>query len=145
VKRCGSCKLELPEADFTLDSRSKDRLKPDCKNCRSNYMKIRRSRNPDKLRVQSREWARNNPNKVLDSHYRAKYNISLDEFNKMCHDQGGKCSLCDKIPKGKLVVDHDHVTSKIRGLLCRSCNGALGVLGDNVSKISKVIQYLEKK
>lgn len=145
MKRCVSCKKDLSESEFSLDSRSKDLLKPDCKSCRSAYMKNRRAKNPDKLRVQSRTWAKNNPDKVLDSHYRAKYDISLDQFNQMCQDQEHKCFLCDKIPKGKLVVDHDHSTGKIRGLLCRSCNGALGVLGDSLSKINKVVQYLEKK
>lgn len=33
-----------------------------------------------------------------------------------------RCAVCG-FPDGRLVMDHDHDTGLIRGLLCRSCNG----------------------
>lgn len=34
----------------------------------------------------------------------------------------GRCAACG-FPEARLIVDHDHDTAMIRGLLCRSCNG----------------------
>ncbi|HEU4752240.1 MAG TPA: endonuclease domain-containing protein, partial [Armatimonadota bacterium] len=36
------------------------------------------------------------------------------------HD--GRCALC-RFPSAERVIDHDHTTGLVRGLLCRSCNG----------------------
>jgi len=43
---------------------------------------------------------------------------------EMLNNQHGVCAICGKIQKGKrpLVVDHDHETGKVRGLLCYGCN-----------------------
>lgn len=40
------------------------------------------------------------------------------------------------------VVDHDHVTGKVRGLLCRQCNSALGFAGDNPERLERLARYL---
>lgn len=48
--------------------------------------------------------------------------------------------------KGKvkeLSVDHDHVTGKIRGLLCHKCNVKLGHIED-IEFVLKAKIYLEK-
>lgn len=44
--------------------------------------------------------------------------------------QGQKCPLCERSFKGrgavKPALDHDHVTGKIRQVLCLNCNGMEG-------------------
>lgn len=41
--------------------------------------------------------------------------------------QGGRCALCDEIIEpGKAVLDHDHKTGHIRGVLHRGCNALEG-------------------
>lgn len=41
--------------------------------------------------------------------------------------QGGRCALCDDIIEpGKAVLDHDHKTGLIRGVLHRGCNALEG-------------------
>lgn len=35
--------------------------------------------------------------------------------------QADRCAICG-MSDSNLVIDHDHVTAKVRGLLCRSCN-----------------------
>ena len=47
------------------------------------------------------------------------------------------------LPK-RLYVDHCHKTGKIRGLLCNSCNTALGLLKDDISLFKRSIDYLNK-
>ena len=39
--------------------------------------------------------------------------------------QAGRCAICGGTDV-ELVLDHDHETGLIRGLLCYSCNGAEG-------------------
>ncbi len=52
------------------------------------------------------------------------------------------CEICDSTKE--LCYDHDHVTMKFRGVLCRQCNRALGQLGDNLDRVLKVVDYLKK-
>ena len=60
----------------------------------------------------------------------------------MLHRQNGVCAVCGV--GGKLHVDHDHETGLVRGLLCGSCNRALGLLKDNVDSLKMAIDYLER-
>jgi hypothetical protein len=78
----------------------------------------------------------------------ARYGLSEDAYDALLQSQNYSCALCkSKDPKRKqgFVVDHDHDTGRIRGLLCHPCNIALGMLGDNVSGLQKAISYLEAK
>lgn len=69
-----------------------------------------------------------------------KYQMTVDEFDQLSRSQGNACAICSR-PR-KLVVDHCHITGRVRGLLCRSCNSALGVFGDNAGGLEKAIEYL---
>lgn len=57
----------------------------------------------------------------------------------------GFCEICkNKFERKKdLVIDHDHATRKIRGVLCQNCNGALGKFKDNPELMLEAIKYLE--
>ena len=73
-----------------------------------------------------------------------KYKISLKEYNRVFKNQEGKCLICSEPPKpgSLLVVDHDHKTGIVRGLLCYRCNTAIGLLGDDSELVIKAAQYL---
>ena len=86
-----------------------------------------------------------------DNYFRRTYGICRDEYLDLLDKQNGKCAICggegfvmnkDR-HKAKLVVDHDHATGKVRGLLCHNCNRALGLLHDNVEHFNVAIKYLE--
>lgn len=49
---------------------------------------------------------------------------------KVLAGQGGKCALCQREPSTP-VLDHDHFTGRIRGVLCRGCNAMLGHIENN--------------
>jgi len=42
-----------------------------------------------------------------------------------------------------MCVDHDHVTLKVRGILCNKCNFAIGQLDDKISLLENAIIYLK--
>lgn len=60
----------------------------------------------------------------------------------MVADRDGRCDICMTKPSAALCVDHDHVTGEVRGLLCGSCNRALGLLGDNLEGVMRAVKYL---
>lgn len=77
------------------------------------------------------------------------YGISLSEYRVLLVKQGGVCAICGKPPLGgntsthSLHVDHDHVTKRVRGLLCNRCNPAIGQFGDSPDLLRKAANYLE--
>ena len=54
------------------------------------------------------------------------------------------CRICNKpaVRGNGLVFDHCHEQNKFRGYCCNSCNRSMGVLGDNVDGLLKVLNYL---
>jgi hypothetical protein len=60
--------------------------------------------------------------------------------------QNGLCALCSKPPfpgkRGDLMVDHDHATGEIRGLIHHKCNLLLGFADDNPELLHAALRYL---
>ncbi len=73
------------------------------------------------------------------------YGLTSERYEDMLLRQGGCCAVCKRPPsERKLSVDHCHATKRIRGLLCHSCNVALGLLKDNVDALASAIEYLKQ-
>ena len=77
----------------------------------------------------------------LKSALKIYYGITLEEYDAMLLKQEGHCALCLRT---EVMVDHDHLTGRFRGLLCRSHNVALGALGDDVDGLQRALDYLER-
>lgn len=80
-----------------------------------------------------------------------KYGVSMKDYCDMLLAQAGKCAVCDRpetaTRNGKvktLAVDHCHGSGKARGLLCASCNTALGKFEDNRDWLLAAVRYLDK-
>jgi Recombination endonuclease VII len=57
--------------------------------------------------------------------------------------QGGACAICCKKSTRPLCVDHCHVTRRMRGLLCRTCNLGIGHFNDDPRLLRTALAYLE--
>ena len=58
-----------------------------------------------------------------------KYGVSIEQYNNMFKTQQGCCAICgihQTQLKRSLFVDHNHITGKVRSLLCSACNFSLG-------------------
>ncbi len=74
------------------------------------------------------------------------YGLSVDEYNIMLKQQEGCCAICQlRCKRGRLAVDHDHDTGVVRGLLCLSCNTALGQFRDSPAVLERAFKYLSVK
>jgi len=74
----------------------------------------------------------------------SKYGITRQQWEDMAKNQGYCCAICKtKQPKKRMAVDHCHSTGKVRGLLCSSCNMALGMIKDNILIAESLIRYLK--
>lgn len=152
-KICRTCKESKFVSYFSLDKTKKDGRTTQCKSCYSEYhnknsLKINERRKSlhdryrERSKLKSKEWARNNPEKVKNKSL-SKYGLTLIEFNSLVEVQNGLCLIC----KCELVigrhthVDHCHTTGKVRGILCQSCNTKLGWFEKNHHEI---LSYLNR-
>jgi hypothetical protein len=71
-----------------------------------------------------------------------KYGLSLETFRALVQAQEGVCAICGARPA--VAVDHDHVTGRIRGILCKQCNLAIGLIGESMSTLKNAMEYLKK-
>lgn len=132
VKNCSKCGVEKQLNLFGKTKKSKDGYRGQCNSCRNSYLKY---------------WSSKNKEKRRDQKYRTRYGTSIEAYNDMLRSQYGCCAIClSTAPKiGKyFVIDHCHKTAKIRGLLCRNCNSAIGLLEENIKFLENSILYLKK-
>lgn len=120
---CNVCGKELPlnAFQYRLDNK---KYRPMCKACRAKQEAARR------------------------------YNITVDEVQAMLEKQNYCCAICGihqddvqhvEFKYSPLVIDHDHNTGKVRGLLCPSCNLLLGNALDNPDTLIKAALYLTRE
>ena len=140
-KTCSRCYKELSITKFYKRKIYKDGLDCWCKKCRLLHEKEHRKKNKRAYRQYDKR-----------RNLKCKYNLTVEEYNKMLELQGGKCAICGKTTKENkraLSVDHDHKVQKkykeilIRGLLCTRCNHyIMGILRDNKEIFKGLIKYL---
>jgi hypothetical protein len=74
-------------------------------------------------------------------HLMKLYGLTLEDYDAMYESQQGLCSICNR-HRDKLLVDHDHQTGVVRGLLCAFCNSCLSHFGDSLEGVMRVVAYL---
>lgn len=101
-----------------------------------------------KKRWESKDYKRS----ARKSRLKRKYGITPADYNKILEQQNGLCAICDKKETKhdrygnikNLQVDHNHVSGKVRGLLCFMCNAGIGMFDDNPKNLQSAIKYLSR-
>lgn len=67
-----------------------------------------------------------------------QYGMTIEDYERMRISQDNKCAMCHT-QVDELVVDHNHVSGKVRSLLCRRCNLVVGVYEKNLKRFSEYL------
>lgn len=73
----------------------------------------------------------------------SEYGLTPEQVQAMLEQQGFRCRPCGRDITDSACVDHCHATGKVRELLCRMCNFALGHAGDDPTRLRALADYLE--
>jgi hypothetical protein len=112
---------------------------------RTEYFKEWYEDNREKVIERTKEYGRRNREKRKRAQLKHVYGITLEQYDEMRLSQNNTCAICGKEEQLKyLAVDHDHVTGKVRALLCQKCNRAIGELQDDPELVRKAADYLER-
>jgi len=128
-RSCRTCGQEQPITEYYETGRKPGQRHTECKTCTK--ARVKESHCPETYRKQ---------------HLKRSYGITPEQYAELLDKQEHKCAVCHTTePGGKhniFVVDHCHTTGAVRGLLCKDCNIALGLLKDNTDTIANLIRYL---
>jgi hypothetical protein len=127
-KKCGSCKVVKPIADFHAAYRGY------CKDCH-------RTKQRDAYSSGKSYRGRDNS---YEASLQRLYGITVDDYRALVAAQDGRCSICREVPDDRLHVDHDHATRAVRELLCGRCNAAIGSAREDPDLLRAMIAYLER-
>jgi hypothetical protein len=137
------CRTKKAMTEFAKDKRPGRGFGSYCKACRRDRMREYRSTRQAEFNLRDRT---KYPHRRLVSHLVRKYKITLEQYNAVLDAQGGKCAICKGGDPGggtnRFHVDHDHITEKVRGLLCSKCNQMLGYADDKPETLRAAANYL---
>lgn len=114
-KRCPQCEIVKPHCEWERNKSSSDGWSSYCRTCRAERNRI--------------------------SYFKRKYGLAPHELDALIQEQRGVCCVCLSAPAEH--VDHCHETGRVRGVLCFSCNAALGQFKDRPDAIRRAAAYVE--
>jgi hypothetical protein len=88
--------------------------------------------------------------RVSENRLKRLYSMTQMDYMAMYKAQQGRCAICldPRYPLGtddvsfSLCIDHDHLTGRVRSLLCLECNVLVGHIEDNHSRLQGIADYL---
>jgi hypothetical protein len=143
----GQIKLVLWDSGLYEPANLKDTVKCKCCNCKLEKTYFTR------LQIVNANYlCKSCVISLNDTHQLKKFGLTKEKYNVILKQQNNACAICNtktsQVSKNnticRLAVDHDHKTGKVRGLLCGSCNRALGLLKDSISNLQNAISYLKE-
>lgn len=112
-RTCVRCKETKTLDLFCKDRRRADGLRELCRHCRSRDRRIIHKANKNRQAI-------------------------LEEQNNAC----AICCVDVEESATKFVMDHNHETNQVRGILCSNCNVGLGYFKDQPGRLGQAIKYL---
>ena len=163
-RTCTKCGTEKPLDEFSRSARGRHGFHTFCKPCKAEQTRawMKRNReilrekqraahaaNPETKRARGRAWYWANKERATHAKRAHKllryYGLTGPDYDAIFEAQGGACRICAKTPAqlgDDLVIDHDHATGIVRGLLCRCCNLGLGHFEDSGQLLNSALDYL---
>ena len=170
MKICSNCKVNKELNNYHKRSKSVDKLDYWCKKCKKDkeqsynfipsyggnkicttcnniklkfdYHKCKRNKDGLENRCKSCCKIRSRKNEI------EKYGIDKAIYENMLRNQNGECKICKSSNPGNgknnMLIDHCHITQKVRGLLCIKCNFAIGLMMDDPKLLIKAAEYLDE-
>ena len=147
---CRACR-KLRYAENIAAERERGRLRGQSPEYRA--AKSRHARAYEARVAASPEWSARVARREREAAILRRYGITVEKYQALLAAQGGRCACCGRADQGRkwggkhdlrLLVDHDHTTGEIRGLVCHRCNVGIGSLGDDVNGVRRALVYLEK-
>lgn len=138
---CKSCDTYKSKDQFYKDNSRLCGIVPYCKVCankRNTDWRLRTdytNKSKERRKILGRKWQ-----------LKTKFGLTEQNFKEILESQGNKCGICDSSEpggNGTWHVDHDHLTKKIRGILCGKCNHLLGFAKDSPKILRDAAIYLE--
>lgn len=134
MRVCFGCKKELSLENFTKDN-TRGGHQRECKEC-CRERKFKWHQTPSGQRSSA------------NTKLKRRFGITIDDYERMYAEQGGECLCCgasESVLGHRLAVDHCHTTGKVRGLLCKGCNVALGHAKENPDILRSLAKYAEER
>lgn len=102
-----------------------------------------------KVRARDRQVYRSRSENWLKRARIRKYKITPVEWDALFAFQGSVCAICKNSSPGNKhgtwQTDHDHITEKVRGILCTHCNVMVGMARDNPNYLIEGAKYLGER
>ena len=153
-KVCRDCGKSLPLTDFYVKRAATGERQSYCKLCADVRATAWQNDNKDEAHVIQQRYRDKNPEKaVLRRLRRSATDMGFDpnEIEAYFLTHNGLCDVCgqppgERDPRSKrLCIEHDHETGEFRGLVCRKCNLAIGLMDDNPKWLIEAANYLLKE
>ena len=143
MRKCAICQENKEINEFRIDAR-RGKPRTNCKACDTSRHREWVEKNRDKVRASDRlRWQSKDR---WEAHILRNYGLSASDYERMLVDQQGKCAICKTDKPGgsakRFNIDHCHKSGAVRGLLCNSCNTALGKMSDNPEVLISAVIYL---
>src|SRR5258708_2933631 len=124
---CSKCKQKKSKEEFWKGHKKNGR-RAQCMQCVSAHMK---------------QWYSNlTPEQRSARYLKFKFGLTLNDVKNMKQKQKNKCAICLK-KFSRLWIDHNHITNKVRKLLCLQCNHMIGLSYENPTVLRQAARYLE--
>ncbi len=118
--------------------------------CLSHYNSLQHQKHRDKRLVLQKGYyyERGGAEKQRERRLINAFGLTINDYDALLEAQGGRCAICgSEDPRARgdnFVVDHDHESGGVRGLLCNPCNAGIGALGDDPDTLLAATFYLLK-